>query len=150
MLVNNAGFGLYRTGRGHWHRRSAISVRSESFWIGPPDAAAMREKGAGTIVNISSMGGKLYTLLGAWYHATKLALEGWSDCLRLELAPFGIRVVSEASSMDVFRQWIEDGLASAQDIACEMGVSKGTVSKIAKRGIDSGWLKKNGREYALA
>ena len=55
-----------------------------------------------------------------------------------------------SSSMDVFRQWIEDGLASAQDIACEMGVSKGTVSKIAKRGIDSGWLKKNGREYALA
>jgi NAD(P)-dependent dehydrogenase (short-subunit alcohol dehydrogenase family) len=39
------------------------------------------------------MGGKIYTLLGAWYHATKHALEGWSDCLRLELAPFGIRVV---------------------------------------------------------
>jgi AAA domain len=56
----------------------------------------------------------------------------------------------EASSMDVFRQWIEDGLTSAQDIACEMGVSKGTVSKMAKRAIDSGWLKKNGREYALA
>lgn len=54
---------------------------------------AMREKGSGTIVNITSMGGKIYTLLGAWYHATKHALEGWSDCLRLELAPFGIRVV---------------------------------------------------------
>jgi NAD(P)-dependent dehydrogenase (short-subunit alcohol dehydrogenase family) len=53
----------------------------------------MREKGAGTIVNISSIGGKVYTLLGAWYHATKHALEGWSDCLRLELAPFGILVV---------------------------------------------------------
>ena len=39
------------------------------------------------------MGGKIYTLLGARYHATKHALEGWSDSLRLELAPFGIRVV---------------------------------------------------------
>lgn len=36
------------------------------------------------------MGGKIYTPLRAWYHATKHALEGWSDCLRLELAPFGI------------------------------------------------------------
>ena len=31
--------------------------------------------------------------LGGWYHATKHALEGWSDCLRLETAPFGIQVV---------------------------------------------------------
>jgi NAD(P)-dependent dehydrogenase (short-subunit alcohol dehydrogenase family) len=38
------------------------------------------------------MGGKIYTPLGAWYHASKHALEGWSDCLRLELAPFGIHV----------------------------------------------------------
>jgi short-subunit dehydrogenase len=39
------------------------------------------------------MGGKMYTPLGSWYHATKHAVEGWSDCLRLELKPFGIDVV---------------------------------------------------------
>ena len=39
------------------------------------------------------MGGKVYTPLGAWYHASKHALEGFSDCLRLEVAPFGIDVV---------------------------------------------------------
>lgn len=39
------------------------------------------------------MGGKMYSTLGAWYHATKHALEGWSDCLRLEVAEFGIKVV---------------------------------------------------------
>jgi short-subunit dehydrogenase len=39
------------------------------------------------------MGGKMYTPLGAWYHASKHALEGWSDCLRLELKQFGIHVV---------------------------------------------------------
>jgi short-subunit dehydrogenase len=53
----------------------------------------MHKKGSGTIVNITSMGGKIYTLLGGWYQATKHALEGWSDCMRLELAPFGIKVV---------------------------------------------------------
>jgi NAD(P)-dependent dehydrogenase (short-subunit alcohol dehydrogenase family) len=44
-------------------------------------------------VNISSMGGKIYTPLGGWYHATKFALEALSDCLRLETRPFGINVV---------------------------------------------------------
>jgi NAD(P)-dependent dehydrogenase (short-subunit alcohol dehydrogenase family) len=44
-------------------------------------------------VNITSMGGRIHTPLGGWYHATKFALEAISDCLRLELAPFGINVV---------------------------------------------------------
>ena len=53
----------------------------------------MRDQRSGTIVNITSMGGKIYTPLGAWYHATKFALEALSDCLRMELKPFGIDVV---------------------------------------------------------
>jgi short-subunit dehydrogenase len=53
----------------------------------------MRKHRYGRIVNISSMGGKIYTPLGAWYHATKHAVEGWSDCLRLEVKGFGIDVV---------------------------------------------------------
>lgn len=53
----------------------------------------MRRQRAGKIVNISSMGGKIYTPLGAWYHASKHALEGWSDCLRFELKPFDIDVI---------------------------------------------------------
>ena len=53
----------------------------------------MRDQRSGTIVNVTSMGGKIYTPLGAWYHATKHALEALSDCLRLELKSFGIDVV---------------------------------------------------------
>ena len=53
----------------------------------------MRQKKSGRIINISSMGGKIYTPMGSWYHASKHALEGWSDCLRLELRPFNIDVV---------------------------------------------------------
>ena len=53
----------------------------------------MRSKRAGKIINISSMAGKIYAPLGAWYHASKHALEGWSDCLRLETKSFNIDVI---------------------------------------------------------
>ena len=53
----------------------------------------MRAQGAGTIMNTSSIGGKVHFPLGAWYHASKHALEGWSDCLRLEVEPLGINVI---------------------------------------------------------
>jgi AAA domain len=53
------------------------------------------------------------------------------------------------STGQIFRQWIEDGVTSATDIAEEMGISKGQVSKLAKRAIAEGWLHKAGRDYAL-
>ena len=54
-----------------------------------------------------------------------------------------------AQSLDVFRKWIEDGVTECSQIAEEMGVSKGTISKWAKKGIQAGWLKKGSREYVL-
>ena len=53
----------------------------------------MRKVKNGTIINTSSMGGKMYFPLGAWYISTKHAVEGFSDCLRLELKQFNINVV---------------------------------------------------------
>ncbi len=96
VLVNNAGFGLYGPVEDIGMDEARYQFEVNVF--GPARLTqlllpAMREKGHGTIVNITSMGGKIYTLLGGWYHATKHALEGWSDCLRLELEPFGIKVV---------------------------------------------------------
>lgn len=96
VLVNNAGFGLY----GPVEEISIDEARYQ-FEVNVFGAArltqlllpAMRARKSGTIVNITSMGGKIYSVLGAWYHATKHALEGWSDALRLEVAQFGIRVV---------------------------------------------------------
>lgn len=96
VLVNNAGFGLYGPVEEIGIDEARYQFEVNMFGLARLTQLllpAMRGKGAGTIVNITSMGGKIYTLLGAWYHATKHALEGWSDCLRLELAPFGIRVV---------------------------------------------------------
>jgi NAD(P)-dependent dehydrogenase (short-subunit alcohol dehydrogenase family) len=53
----------------------------------------MRARGYGRIINISSIGGKLAAPLGGWYHASKFALEGFSDALRNEVRSFGIDVV---------------------------------------------------------
>lgn len=54
-----------------------------------------------------------------------------------------------SSPLEIFRQWVGDGLTSAEDIAKEMNVTKGRVSQLAKKGIAAGWLTKRGREYAL-
>lgn len=47
----------------------------------------------GTILNVSSMGGRMAFPVTGAYHASKFALEALSDSLRLELAPFGVKVV---------------------------------------------------------
>jgi len=96
VLVNNAGFGVYgpveEVPLDEARRQFEVNLfglaRLTQLLV--PD---MRERGSGRIVNISSVGGRIYTPMGAWYHASKHALEGWSDCLRLELAPFDIDVV---------------------------------------------------------
>jgi NAD(P)-dependent dehydrogenase (short-subunit alcohol dehydrogenase family) len=53
----------------------------------------MRAQGSGTIVNIGSAGGLVTAPGGGAYHMTKYALESLSDALRLEVRPFGVRVV---------------------------------------------------------
>ncbi len=96
VLFNNAGYGLYgaveevsmKDAR-HQFEVNLFGLASLTQLVIP----YMREQKSGTIINTSSMGGKIYTPFGAWYHATKHALEGWSDCLRFELRPFGINVV---------------------------------------------------------
>lgn len=96
VLVNNAGHGCYGA-----VEDTALDDARNQFEVNLFGLARltqlvlprMRERRAGRIVNVSSMGGKIYAPLGAWYHATKHALEGWSDCLRLELARFGIEVI---------------------------------------------------------
>src|SRR6478672_4511485 len=96
VLVNNAGYGSY--GALEDVPMSEARYQFEVNVFGPAHLTQlvlphMREQRSGTIVNITSMGGKIYTPLGAWYHGTKFALEAISDCLRMEVKPFGIDVV---------------------------------------------------------
>lgn len=96
VLINNAGYGSYGAIEDVPMEEARRQFDVNIFGLARLTQLVlpgMREKGFGKIVNISSMGGKIYTPFGGWYHATKHALEGWSDCLRLEVKEFGIDVV---------------------------------------------------------
>lgn len=96
VLINNAGFAVYGavedTSLDDARRQFAVNLFGVAA-ITKAVLPAMRAQQWGRIINITSMGGKLHTPLGAWYRASKHALEGWSDCLRLETSQFGIDVV---------------------------------------------------------
>ncbi|MFC9506206.1 oxidoreductase [Streptomyces sp. NPDC057002] len=96
VLVNNAGYGSYGAvedvpmdeARYQFEVNVFGALRLTQLVL-----PHMRAQHSGTVVNITSMGGKIHTPLGGWYHGTKFALEALSDCLRLEAKPFGIDVV---------------------------------------------------------
>ncbi|AZQ40030.1 oxidoreductase [Streptomyces cyaneochromogenes] len=96
VLVNNAGYGSYGAIEDvpmeEARRQFEVNVFG-AMRLAQLALPHMRAQHTGTIVNITSMGGKIYTPLGGWYHGTKFALEALSDCLRLEAKPFGIDVV---------------------------------------------------------
>src|SRR6056297_344328 len=96
ILINNAGYGAY----GAIEEVSIEKVKNqfEVNLFGLSELTklvipGMRENNYGKIINISSIAGKIWTPLGGWYHASKFALEGLSDCLRNEVKEFGIDVI---------------------------------------------------------
>lgn len=96
VLWNNAGFGLYGSVEDISIDEARKQMEVNVFGLAAMTQKVvphMRKVKSGTIINTSSMGGKMYFPMGAWYHASKHAVEGLSDCLRLELMPFGINVV---------------------------------------------------------
>lgn len=95
-LVNNAGYGQ----GGPLEEVSSEKIRRqfETNTFGPLRLAqlvlpAMRAQGGGRIVNVSTMGGRVSIPFIGPYCASKFALEAWSDALRAEVRPFGVRVV---------------------------------------------------------
>jgi NAD(P)-dependent dehydrogenase (short-subunit alcohol dehydrogenase family) len=96
VLVNNAGYGSYGAVEDvpidEARRQFEVNVFGLARLV-QLVTPHMRSRKSGRIINISSIGGKFYEPFGAWYHATKFAVEGFSDSLRMELRPFGIQVV---------------------------------------------------------
>ena len=96
VLVNSAGYGLYGSVEEVPMDAARDQMEVNVFGLVHMIQATlpiMRQQGSGRIINITSIGGKVWTLLGAWYHASKFAVEGFSDSLRNEVRPFGIDVV---------------------------------------------------------
>ncbi len=95
VLVNNAGYGSYGilevTSEEKIRRQFDVNVigllmTTKAF------LPTMRENGSGTIINISSVGGKVAFPLGTLYHGTKWAVEAMSEAMSFELATVGINV----------------------------------------------------------
>ena len=96
VLVNNAGYG--QEGPFEEVPMSDVRRQFETNVFGLVQLTklvlpGMRKQGWGKVVNLSSMGGRLTLPGGAYYHATKYAVEALSDALRFEVRPFGIDVV---------------------------------------------------------
>jgi NAD(P)-dependent dehydrogenase (short-subunit alcohol dehydrogenase family) len=95
VVINNAGYGLF----GAIEEASEKLVREQmetnffgALWVTQAALPFMREQKSGHILQVSSIGGvAAFPLLG-FYHASKWALEAFSDSLSQEVAPFGIHV----------------------------------------------------------
>lgn len=97
ILVNNAGYGYF----GAIETVSLEEARRQ-FDVNVFGLAQlcrlvlphMRENGSGRIINVASMAGHFCEPRGGWYHATKYAVVALSDCMRMEVKPFGIKVIT--------------------------------------------------------
>ena len=96
VLINNAGYGLF--GSVEDTSIEEIKAQFETNFFGVVRVTQqvlplMRRQNSGTIVNVSSVGGRIGLPALSAYHSTKFALEGLSESIAFELEPFGIRVV---------------------------------------------------------
>jgi NAD(P)-dependent dehydrogenase (short-subunit alcohol dehydrogenase family) len=96
VLINNAGYGF----RGAVEEADDEEMRKifDTNFFGTVNMIqgvlpGMRAHQTGTIMSVSSIGGRFAAAGSGYYSATKFAIEGMSDALRKELKPLGIRVV---------------------------------------------------------
>jgi NAD(P)-dependent dehydrogenase (short-subunit alcohol dehydrogenase family) len=161
VLVNNAGYGLF----GPVEELSDADVRAQFetnvfglLAVTRAFVPAMRARGAGRVINVSSVGGRMVFPLGGVYHATKFALEALSTALRMELRQFGIRVsVIEpgyikteftATTMSLLRKYVRDESpyanalrvgASADEAVARFAVGPGSVARAIEHAATSRW-----------
>ena len=96
VLVNNAGYGSFGAVEDVPMEEARRQVEVNLFGLARMTQLvlpAMREARRGKIINVASMAGRVWIPFGAWYHATKFAVEGFSASMRMELKPFNIDVV---------------------------------------------------------
>ncbi|HXD54608.1 MAG TPA: oxidoreductase [Solirubrobacteraceae bacterium] len=96
VLVNNAGYS--QSGAVETVPMESVRRQFETNVFGLARLTQlalprMRAQGWGKVVNLSSMGGRLVFPGGGWYHATKYAVEAYSDALRFEVKGFGVDVI---------------------------------------------------------
>lgn len=158
-LVNNAGYGLY--GSVEETKMEDIKRQFEVNFFGLIRLTQlvlpyMRKQNHGRIINISSIAAKTYLPLGSWYHASKHALEGWSDCLRLEVKGHGIDVsliepgiirtefdhavkdqLLQTSGNGPYRKLVDFFLSSLETSFSEKGSDPKVIADLIKDAVES-------------
>jgi NAD(P)-dependent dehydrogenase (short-subunit alcohol dehydrogenase family) len=96
VVVNNAGYGvsgaIEELSEDQARRQIEVNLFG-ALWVTQAALPILREQGSGWIVQVSSIGGLAAFPLTGIYHASKWALEGFSETLRQEVEPFGIKVL---------------------------------------------------------
>lgn len=96
VLVNNAGYGYFGPIETVTLEEARRQVEVNVFGLAALTQLvipSMRERGYGRIVNVASVAGHSVLYFGGWYNVSKFAVEAFSDALRMELQPFGVKVV---------------------------------------------------------
>ena len=96
MVVNNAGYrvsaAIEELSEEQARRQIEVNVMG-ALWVTQAALPILREQGSGWIVQVSSIGRQRSVPLTGIYHASKWALEGFSETLRQEVEPFGVKVL---------------------------------------------------------
>jgi len=130
VLVNNAGFGLLSTVEDGTDEEIFKQFDVNVFGLLKTTRAVlphMREARSGVIINISSFLGKMGLPLLTHYNASKYAVEGIVDSLRLEVGRFGIRVHSIQSGL-FGTNFVKKGLIANEKTMSEDSPYKDLVS----------------------
>jgi NAD(P)-dependent dehydrogenase (short-subunit alcohol dehydrogenase family) len=138
IVINNAGYGQF----GLIEELSEKDVRDQletnlfgAFWITQASLPFMRAQGSGHILQVSSIGGvSAFPGVGA-YHASKWALEGFSQALAAEVKPFGIKVtLIEPGGFNT--DWAGDSakhatpLSDYDDLRAKLNATRGVTATV--------------------
>jgi len=140
VVVNNAGYGMSGAIEELTEEQARRQIEVNVFgalWVTQAALPILREQRSGWIVQVSSIGGLAAFPLTGIYHASKWALEGFSESLRQEIAPFGVRVLMVEPSG--FRtDWAGSSMDRAEPIAAYDEIEAIAERRAAQREENNG------------
>jgi NAD(P)-dependent dehydrogenase (short-subunit alcohol dehydrogenase family) len=140
VVVNNAGYGVSGVIEELTEEQARRQIEVNLFgalWVTQAALPILRAQGAGWIVQVSSIGGLAAFPLTGIYHASKWGLEGFSESLRQEVAPFGIKVlIVEPSGFRT--DWAGSSMDRAEPIDAYEGIEAIATRRAGQQAENNG------------